>query len=97
VYWRVVVLAQCLNLRIGQRDHLVRDLLCNRKIAAREQLETQTVPGSLCDIEKLLGIVAELVTRCGRQRLQRDGGPVIAAPELVGTRKMIERPPPLAL
>src|SRR5262249_62245772 len=48
-------------------------------------------------IEKLRGIVSELVAGRGRQRLERDGGPVIAASELVGARKMIERAPPLAL
>src|SRR5262245_51698314 len=95
--WRVVVLAQHADLRIGQRDDLVRHLLRDLKVAACEQLEAQTVPGSLRQMEKLFGIVAELVARRGRQRLQRDGGPVVAASELVGARKMIERPAPLAL
>src|SRR5262249_15542307 len=94
---RVVVLAQDVDLRIGQRDNLVRDLLRDLEVAACEQLEAQTVPGSLRQIEKLLGIVSELVAGRRRQRLERDGGPVIAASELVGARKMIERAPPLAL
>src|SRR5262245_48670031 len=93
----VVVLAKRLDLRIGQRDDLVRDLLLDFEITAREQVKAQTVPRSLRQIEKLLGIVAELVAGRGRQRLQRDSGPVIAASELVGARKMIEGPPPLAL
>src|SRR5262245_33605442 len=95
--WRVVVLAQRLDLSIGQRDDLVRHLLRDLEVAARKQFEAQTLPGSLRQIEKLFGIVSELVARCGRQRLQRDGGPVIAAPELVRARKMIEGPPPLTL
>ena len=94
---RVVVLAQHVDLRIGQRDDLVRDLLRDLAVVARQQFEAQTVARSLRQIEKLLGIVLELVARRRRQRLQRDGGPVIAAPQLVGARKMIERPPPLAL
>src|SRR5258705_9656148 len=92
---RVVVLAQHLDLRIGQRDDLVRDLLRDLEVAAREQLEAQT--GSLRQIEKLFGIVSELVARSRGQRRQRDGGAVVTAPELVGARKVIERPPPLAL
>src|SRR5262249_7641484 len=94
---RVVVLAQDVDLRIGQRDNLVRDLLRDLEVAACEQLAAQTVPGSLRQIEKLLAIVSELVAGRRRQRLERDGGPVIAASELVGARKMIERAPPLAL
>ena len=66
-------------------------------VAARQQLEAQTVPRSLREIEKLLGIVFELVARRRGQRFARDGGPVVAAPQLVGARKMIERPPALAL
>ena len=77
--------------------HLVRDLLRDLAVAARQQLEAQTVARSLRQIEELLGIVLELVARRRRQRLQRDGGPVVAAPQLVGAREMIERPPPLAL
>src|SRR5262249_25592519 len=94
---RVVVLAQDVDLRVGQRDDLVRDLLCDLEVAAREQIEARTVPGSLRQIVKLLGIVPELVAGRGRQRLQRDGGPIVAASKLVGARKMIERAPPLAL
>ncbi len=45
----------------------------------------------------MLGIVFELMARRGRERLQRDSGPVIAAPQLVGARQMIERPSALAL
>ncbi len=94
---RVVVVAQHVDLCIGQRGHLVRELLRNRAVAARKQLEAQTVSCSLRKIEKLLGIVFELVARRRRQRFARDCGPVIAAPQLVGARQMIERPPALAL
>src|SRR5215470_5057378 len=94
---RVVVLAQRLDLRIGQRHDLVREPFRDLAVAARQQLEAPTVAGSLRQIEKLFGIVSELVARCGRQRRQRNGGAVITAPELVGARKMIERTPALAL
>ena len=94
---RVVVLAQRLDLRIGQRRHIVRELVRNRAVTARQQLEAQALPRLLRQMEKLLGIVFELVARRGGQRLQRDGGAVVAAPQLVGARQMIERAPALAL
>ena len=40
---------------------------------------------------ELLGVVPELVARRPGQRLGRDARPVVAAPELVGAREMIER------
>src|SRR5690348_8789892 len=95
--WRVVVLTQQLALHIGQRDDLVRHLLRDLEVATREELEAQTITGSLRQIEKLLGVVSELVARRRRQRPERDGDAIIAATQLVGARKMIERPPPLAL
>ncbi len=94
---RVVVVTQHLDLRIGQRRHMIGDLLRDRAVAARKQFEALALPRSLREIKKLLGIVLELVPRRRGQGLQRHGGSVIAAPQLVGVRKMIERPPALAL
>src|SRR5262249_41884082 len=95
---RVVVLAQHLDLDLGQRRHaVVRHPVRDRAIAPRELLEAQALPGPLREIEKLLGIVIELVARRRRERLQRDRGPVVAAAKLVGAREMIERAPALAL
>src|SRR5579862_8946710 len=48
-------------------------------------------------MEKLLGIVVELVAARRRQRFRGDGGAIIAAPQLVGARQMIQRPPAFAL
>src|SRR5579871_6127807 len=93
----VVVVAEHLELGLGQWHWLVGELLRNRVVVARQQFKAKTLVRVLREIEKLLGIVFEFLPRRRSQRFQRHCRAVVAAAELIGAGEMVERPAALAL
>ncbi len=92
----IVVAAETLDLPIGQPFQALRKIPGDVLIGARERAKALAVPFAGGEEAKLLGIVQKLVARGVRQGLSRQIGAIVAAPELVGAREMIQRAASLA-
>src|SRR5262249_16421524 len=79
----VVVLADDVDLRVGERDRALRDVFGNLFVVPRQNLEPQPVAQPLRQVAELLRIVQQLVTRRRGERLAGNGGAVVAAAQLV--------------
>src|SRR5262249_34940343 len=93
---RVVVIAQHLALLVGQRGGFLPRIPRDVFICSCERLEARAIMTACGEVAELLGVVPQLGTRRFRQGLCRDPGLVVAPPQLVCAREMVERTSALA-